>query len=40
VTRLGEFSPNERIFSLGNFTKIKKVAHILYYISPKLLFVY
>jgi hypothetical protein len=29
VTRLGEFSPNGRLFALGSYLKMKKVAHIL-----------
>jgi hypothetical protein len=28
VTRLGEFSPNERLFSLGSFLKITEVDQI------------
>jgi hypothetical protein len=28
VTRLGEFSPNGRLFTMGSFLKIAEVAHI------------
>jgi hypothetical protein len=36
VTRLGEYSPLERLFTLGSFSKITKVARILeYFFSGK-----
>jgi hypothetical protein len=36
VTRLGEFSPTERLFTLGSFLKIKEVAKIIGLLSSKI----
>jgi hypothetical protein len=35
VTRLGEFSPNGRLFTLDNFSKITKVIQIFVPLFPK-----
>jgi hypothetical protein len=40
VTRLGEFSPNGRMFSLDRFYKITEVAHTFMIPFPKVLIMY
>jgi hypothetical protein len=35
ATRLGEFSPNGRLFTLGGYLKMTKVARILGYFIPR-----